>query len=222
MTLSSRSTQNDEGNRDLIFATVRLYSILQLAVFIFYPFTRTFIRPVDGGIQGMMPSCQILTSRSTRNQHGDCGPILATVRLYRILQFAVFVFSSFFPTPTRSVVATIQDILPSASTLFFVRPGTSAATAPRSLPPSVCTESFNLLSSTDVHSPLRPLARPTLGSRTSCHLFLHCIFVRPGTSAATAVQSLPPCVCSASFSLLSSSTVHLPVRPLARPIWDLR
>jgi hypothetical protein len=51
------------------------------------------------------------------------------------------------------------------------------------------------------------------------HLLLHCILVRPGTSAAIAAQSLSPCVCTASFSLLFSSSAHLPIRPLARSMF---
>jgi hypothetical protein len=35
-----------------------------------------------------MPSLPTQSFRSTRNQRGNCGPILATVRLYRILQLA--------------------------------------------------------------------------------------------------------------------------------------
>jgi hypothetical protein len=67
---------------------MRLYRILQLDVFVFCPFTRTSSRPVDAGIQEILPSIITLHFRSTRNQRGNCGPILATVRLYRILQLA--------------------------------------------------------------------------------------------------------------------------------------
>jgi hypothetical protein len=37
--------------------------------------TRTIIRPVDAGIQDMMPSTTTLQFRSTRNQRGNCTPI---------------------------------------------------------------------------------------------------------------------------------------------------
>jgi hypothetical protein len=66
---------------------MRLYCIPQLSVFEFVPFTRTSIHPVDVGIQVIFPSATALTCRSTRNQR--CGPILATVRVYCILQLAV-------------------------------------------------------------------------------------------------------------------------------------
>jgi hypothetical protein len=48
-----------------------------------------------------------------------------------------------------------------------------------------------------------------------------CIFARnttrarPGTSSAIASQILSPCVCKASFGVSSSSTVQLPLRPVA-------
>jgi hypothetical protein len=58
--------------------------------------------------------------------------------------------------------------------------------------------------------------------RTLCHLLRHCILDRPGTSAAISPQFLPPCVCTAFFSLLSSSSDHLPcVHSLGR-CWDPR
>ena len=48
-----------------------------------------------------------------------------------------------------------------------------------------------------------------------CHLFVHCCLVRSGTIAEIAPQPLSPCVCTASFCLLSSTAVHLPVRLFA-------
>jgi hypothetical protein len=57
-----------------------------------------------------------------------------------------------------------------------------------------------------------------LGFKTLSHLLEHCFLVRPGTSAATSFQFMSPCVCTASFSLMSSSAVQLPLRPLARPM----
>jgi hypothetical protein len=50
-----------------------------------------------------------------------------------------------------------------------------------------------------------------LGSMTLCHLLRHCLFIRPGTSAAIATQFLPPYVCTASFRFLSSSADHVPL-----------
>jgi hypothetical protein len=64
--------------------------------------------------------------------------------------------------------------------------------------------------------PLLPVASAMLRLNASCHLLRHCILVRPGTFAAMALQSLPPCVCTASFYLLSSTAIHLPLRPVAR------
>jgi hypothetical protein len=70
-TLPSRSIRNQRGNRDPIFATVRLYRILQLAIFDCCP----AIRPVDARNQFITPSAPTLTIRSTRNQRGNCNPI---------------------------------------------------------------------------------------------------------------------------------------------------
>jgi hypothetical protein len=97
-----------------------------------------------------------------------------------------------------------------------VRPGTSAAIVAQFLPPYVSTASFSLLSSSAVHLPVRPFVPSMLGFKKSCHLVQHCCFVRPETNAAIAAQFLPPCVCTAFFSLLSSPSAHLPVRPFAR------
>jgi hypothetical protein len=118
-TLSFRSTWNKSGNCDPIPATVRLYRVLQLAVFIFCPFTRTSRRQSDAGSQGIMPSLATLYFRSTRNQCGNCSPILATVRLYRILQLTVFYWCPFTRTFIRSADAGIQGMMPSVATLYF-------------------------------------------------------------------------------------------------------
>jgi hypothetical protein len=80
------STRNQRGNCIPILTTVRFYRILQLDVFVLSPFTRTSSRPVDAGIQNMMPSSPTPTSRSTQCQIGRF-----TMRLYRILQLDVFV-----------------------------------------------------------------------------------------------------------------------------------
>jgi hypothetical protein len=47
------------------------------------------------------------------------------------------------------------------------------------------------------------------GSKYTFHLLEHCSFVRPGTSAAIAYQSLRTCIRTASLNLASSSVVHL-------------
>jgi hypothetical protein len=67
-------------------------------------------------------------------------------------------------------------------------------------------------------SSLRLFAQLILGSKTSCHLLQHCTFVRPGTIAASAFQSLPPCVSTAPLSLLSSSSVQLLLRLIVRSL----
>jgi hypothetical protein len=85
-TLSIRSTRNVHGNCDPILVTVRsLYSILQLAVFGFCLFTLASTHPDDAVIQVSMPSVLTLLFRLTPNLRGNPGPILATVRLRRIL-----------------------------------------------------------------------------------------------------------------------------------------
>jgi hypothetical protein len=94
--LTSRSTRNQRGNCVPILATVHLYRILQLVVFLFCPCPRTSSRPVDAGVlpglPGTMPSTIALVYRAIQNQRGDCTPILGTVHVYRILQLVVFVF----------------------------------------------------------------------------------------------------------------------------------
>jgi hypothetical protein len=107
-TLIFRSTWYQCGNCTPILVTVHLYRILQLAVFVFCSFTRTSRRPVDARIQALMPSAITLTFRSTRNQRGNCTPILATVRLYRILQLTVFFWCPFTCTSIRSADAEVQ------------------------------------------------------------------------------------------------------------------
>jgi hypothetical protein len=112
-TLYFRSTVKQRDNCDPIHVTVRLYRILQFAVFIFCRFTRTSSRPVDTAIQAIMPPITTLLFRSARNQRGNCGPILAAMRLYRILQLDVFDCCPFTRTSSRRVDAGIQAILPS-------------------------------------------------------------------------------------------------------------
>jgi hypothetical protein len=116
-----RSTRDQRGNCDPVIVTARFHCILQLAVFVFCPFTRTSSAQGDAWIQGIMSSAPTLFFRSTWNEHGNCGPILVTVHLYRILQLAVFVFYPCTHKSIRPVDAGILDILP--------RPGTTAAIA---------------------------------------------------------------------------------------------
>jgi hypothetical protein len=116
-TLFFRSTRNQCGYCTPILATVRLYRILQLAVFYSCPYTITSIRPVDVGIKDIMPSVMTPSFRSTRNQRRNCSPILVTVCLYCIFQLAVFVCCPFTRTPSDDTG--IQDIVPSVPTLPF-------------------------------------------------------------------------------------------------------
>jgi hypothetical protein len=89
----------------------------------------------------------------------------------------------------------------------FVRPGTNPWCHRVHL---YCFLGF--LSSSRAHVLVRPFTR--------CHLCWHCFFVRPGTSAVITPQFFSPCVCTASFSLLSSSSVHEPVRAIARSMLE--
>jgi hypothetical protein len=129
-----------------------------LVSFFFCSFTHTPKRPVDAGLPDIAPSVLAFPFYSTRKQRGNCISILATVRVYYILQLHVFVCCPF------------------------------TGKSPRMF---------------------------DFGIKTSCHLLRHCFCVRSGISAAIAPQLLPPCVCTASFSLMSTSSAHLPVRPLA-------
>jgi hypothetical protein len=85
------------------------------------------------------------------------------------------------------------------------RSGTSAATATQSLPYFV-TASISFASSPSVRL---PIFRLVLGFKLAAHLLQHCALVRPGTSAATATQSLP-CFFTPLAIFASSSGVHLP------------
>jgi hypothetical protein len=118
-TLSFRSTRNQRSNCSPIIATVRMYCILQLAVFVFCPFTLVSIHPVNAGIQDIVPSIITLFFRSTWNHRCNYTPIIATVRWYCIFQLDIFAFCSFTCTPTGSVDAGIQAMIPSVPTLFF-------------------------------------------------------------------------------------------------------
>jgi hypothetical protein len=86
-TLFARSTWNKCGNSDPIILTARQYHIVQLAVFVFCPFTLASSRSADARIQ-FLPSMTTLCFRSTRSEQGNRDPILVTLRFYRILQLA--------------------------------------------------------------------------------------------------------------------------------------
>jgi hypothetical protein len=97
--------------------TVRSYRMLQHVIFVFCPCTRASILSANVGIQCITLSGPARLFRSTRNQRGNSNPILATVRLYRILQLAVFVFCPSNLVSTRSVDDRIQGNLPPVTTL---------------------------------------------------------------------------------------------------------
>jgi hypothetical protein len=156
-----------------------------------------------------LPFVPTLFFSSTRDQRGNCTPILATMRLYSILQLAVFNCCPFTPAFTLQLMMGFKASCHLLQHCFFVRPGTSAEFVTRSLLPLCsCSAPCSLLSSTDDHL---PAVRAMLGSKTSVHLLLHCIVVRPGTKMAITAQFLAPCVCTASFSWMSSRT--LPISP---------
>jgi hypothetical protein len=67
----------------------------------------------------VMPSIAALFSRSIGNQRGNCLPILATVRWYRILQLPVFECCPFTRACCRPLDARIQCFMPSIAALFF-------------------------------------------------------------------------------------------------------
>jgi hypothetical protein len=120
--------------------------------------------------------------------------------------------SSFVHVPACAVVSSFLQTKARCHlciNCWFVRPGSSAAVATHFLPLCFSTISFSSTSSSFVHLPLRAAVAWLLGSKAQYHLPLHWLFVRPGTSAAIAAQFLPLYMSTASFSVLSSSFVHL-------------
>jgi hypothetical protein len=105
------------------------------------------------------------------NQYSSSRDIITTVHLYRILQLCVFVFYSFTRTPTRSDDFGLQNLMPSLNTPFFCSTlDYNAAILCQFLPSCVCAASFNLSSSTAVHSFVRPGVWFTRRSRASRYL----------------------------------------------------
>jgi hypothetical protein len=125
------------------------------------PVPGTSIRPVNIGIQTMIPSIMTLFLCSTRNQLGSCNALLATVSLFCILQLDVFDCYPATLASIRPVDAAIQDIVASTPTLFCVRP-------------CVCTPAvLSVSSSSGLYLPSRPAIRTILGFKVLCHLFPH-------------------------------------------------
>jgi hypothetical protein len=158
-TLHSRLTRNQRSNCGPLLATV-LYCILQLDIFVLFPFPRTSSHPVDTGIQGITPSIPTLNFRSTRNQRGKAqflSPCVCTAAL------SLMSYSSFH----LSVYPIVRSVLGSKalSHLFrhcsFVRFGTSLAIATQFL---LCfflrvfvTAVVSFASSTSVQRPVAPV-----------------------------------------------------------------
>jgi hypothetical protein len=220
LTVYFRSTRNQLGNSSPIFALVLLYCIHQRTVFICCPFTRTCGRLVVLGVQGIVLSSSTLYFRSTRNQRGNYSPIFALVPHNCILQRAVFFCRPFTRTCGRHVALGVQGIVPSVLHCIFVRPETSSEIAAQSSPLFFSTASVSVLSSSVVDLPARVVVSSLLECRALGHLVLHCIFVRPGTSAAIAARSSSLCFSTASVSVLSSSVVHLPARAVVSSLLE--
>jgi hypothetical protein len=89
---------------------------------------------------------------------------------------------------------------------------------------SIVIVHYNIL---HLRSTSKNLPWSIVGYKCKAHLERHCVFTRPGTIAATAVQSLPSSV-TASVSFASSSGVHLPERasgvhlPERALVWSTR
>jgi hypothetical protein len=109
----------------------------------------------------VLPSAPALAFHSITNQRCNWTPILATVRLYRILQLAVCICCPGTRTFTRSFDAGIQVIVSSVITLIFSSTRNQRGN---------CTR-ISLLSWTAVHLPVH---RSILGSKASFHLLQHC------------------------------------------------
>jgi hypothetical protein len=71
------STQR--GDCGLILATVHLYRILQLVIFVFCPCIRTCLVTDRCCASSNVPSVITLLFRSTRNQSGNCDPICPVI-----------------------------------------------------------------------------------------------------------------------------------------------
>mmetsp|Transcript_64201 Transcript_64201/g.157953 ORF Transcript_64201/g.157953 Transcript_64201/m.157953 type:complete len:296 (+) Transcript_64201:345-1232(+) len=94
-------------------------------------------------------------------------------------------------------------------TTLSVRPSSSLAISAKRLPSLLCAATI-LLSSSSVHaSALR------FGSTLFRYLWRHCFGARPGTNLATSAQFLKPTLGTISRKMLSSSSVHCRLSPVA-------
>jgi hypothetical protein len=132
------STRKQRGNCDPILVTVNLYRILQLDGFAFCPFTPTVTCPIGVGLC-LLPSKTTLFFRSTRNERGNCDPILVAVLLYCTSQLDGFAFCPFTRTSIRRVNVGIQETVPSMRAL---NPFDQAPV--RQLSPKFCHRAFLL------------------------------------------------------------------------------
>ena len=83
-----------------------------------------------------------LDLRSTSNQSGNCGQILATLHLYYILQLYEFAFRSFTHTPIRLVDAGVSRLcVISYNTAIILSLEPELA---RQLPPNACHRILHL------------------------------------------------------------------------------
>jgi hypothetical protein len=170
-------------------------------------------RSIDAGIQCIMPSATTLQSRSTRNQRGNCGLILAAVHLYRILQLTVFNRCPFTLASTCSVDVGMQDIMPSMTTLYF----RSTRNQRGNYDPIFATVCLYRILQLDIFN-CCPLTLAYI-----CQVDVGIQGIVPSaltlTSRSTRNQRSncgPPCICTESSTLMSSSSVHLPSRPAVR------
>jgi hypothetical protein len=106
------STRYQRVNSVPFLVTMRLLApfSLTISLSVLYPFVQ------DGsGMQDMNPSAPTLICRSTRNQRGNCPPILANVRLNCFLQRVVFICCPATLASTPGVGN--QNTMPSSPTL---------------------------------------------------------------------------------------------------------
>jgi hypothetical protein len=139
--------------------------------------------------------------RSIWKQRGNFNSIHAAVPLYRMLQLVVFVSCPFTSKLIRPVGSRIQVIMPSTRTLSF---RSIRHHCGNFIPIIAAVHSYRIFQLVIF------IGGPFTGARSRRARIqgnMHCFFVRLGTIiAAIPVQFLPPCICTASFSLPSSST----------------
>jgi hypothetical protein len=114
-------------------------------------------------------------------------------------QLAVFDCCLITRASTLSAGTGIQDITPSLITLTF----RSTQNQRCNCDPILVTVRLHRILQLDVfvYCPSTRTCHRRVDVRDQDIMpYLHCNFVRPGTSVTIAIQFLPPCVCTASFS----------------------